>query len=233
MVGVDLADVPRRSRWPARLDVLQSATGLALALFVAVHLLLDSAILLGPRAADFVARLFEGEPLLGAPYPGLVRLFALGVLGLVVAHAAIALGRLPHDYRRQRAYRRHSAAMRHADTRLWGWQALTGFALLILVGAHLYLPITQPEDIGAIPSARRVTGEGAWAFYALLLPVVVFHAAAGIYRLALKWDVLRLAARRGGRQRLRIALWGAIAVYLALGLAALLAYGRLGHALSG
>ncbi len=40
----------RRRRWPARLDVLQSATGLALGLFMWVHMLFVSSILLGKDA---------------------------------------------------------------------------------------------------------------------------------------------------------------------------------------
>src|SRR5574342_42830 len=97
----------RASPWPARLDLLQSVTGLALAGFVCVHLLLDSAILIGPGAADAVARFFEGQPFLGSPHPWIVSLAALGLLALIALHAALALRKFPHDYRQYRALRSH------------------------------------------------------------------------------------------------------------------------------
>ncbi|MBS0396476.1 MAG: hypothetical protein JSR54_17795, partial [Proteobacteria bacterium] len=51
--------------WPARLDLLQSGTGLALALFMWVHMLFVSSILLGHDAMWTVARFFEGYFVLG------------------------------------------------------------------------------------------------------------------------------------------------------------------------
>jgi fumarate reductase subunit C len=222
------AAVQQGSRWPAWLDVAQSATGLALALFVSVHLLLDAAILIGPGAADFVARFFEGSLVFDEPHPWLVSGFALWILVLVVAHAALAMRKLPHDLRQVAAFRRHSATLCHSDTRLWWWQALTGFALFFLVSAHVYMPITVPEAIGAVASARRVVGESAWALYLLLLPVVVLHAALGVYRLALKWGWPPLAGTAAGRGRLRAAALAVTAVYVLVGLAALAAYVWLG-----
>ncbi|MFM2055365.1 MAG: Fumarate reductase cytochrome b subunit, partial [Pseudomonadota bacterium] len=47
IAGVGLADVPRKSRWPAFMDVTQSASGLVLALFMWGHMFFVSSILLG------------------------------------------------------------------------------------------------------------------------------------------------------------------------------------------
>lgn len=229
--GIASAGTHRPSRWPARLDVAQSLTGLVLALFVGVHLLLDASILIGPAAADFIARLFEGQPFLDTPQPWLVSVFALGVLALVVAHALLAVRKLPQDYRQLAAFRRVRTGLRHTDTRLWGWQAGTGFALFFLVAVHVYMPITVPAAIGATPSARRIVSENAWALYLVLLPVVVLHAALGVYRLALKWGWPRAVASAGGRRRLRLAAFAVTASYVLLGLAALWTYVRLGLSL--
>ena len=83
---------PRKSAWPARLDFLQSLTGFLLAAFLAVHLLLDSAILFGPRAADAVAQFFEGRLFFGSSYPWIVSAAAVVLLALVVAPPLVKLG---------------------------------------------------------------------------------------------------------------------------------------------
>lgn len=216
-------------RWAARADALQSLSGLVLTLFLAVHLLLDAAILLGPEAADGVARLFEGEPVFGRRYPAIVSAAAAGLLLLVALHAALALRRLPRSVAEYQTFRAHAARLRHADTRLWWWQVVTGFVLFFLVGAHLAVMITQPEAIGARPSAERVVAARAGIFYLVFLPVVLVHAAAGLYRLAIKWGwpagVRREALKRA------VAL--VALAYLLLGLAALAAYAALGIKLAG
>ena len=50
----------RKSRWPARLDWMQSVSGLVLALFMWGHMFFVSSILLGKDAMWTVAKAFEG-----------------------------------------------------------------------------------------------------------------------------------------------------------------------------
>mgnify|MGYP005841779531 CR=1 FL=1 len=216
-------------RWPARVDALQSLSGLALTLFLAVHLLLDAAILVGPPAADWVAHLFEGEPFFGRRYSAIVSVAALGLLLLVALHAALALRRLPCSVAQYQTLRAHAARLHHADTRLWWWQVVTGFVLFFLVGAHLAVMITQPEAIGAQPSAERVVAARAGIFYLLFLPVVLVHAAVGLYRLAIKWGW----PAGIGRAALKRSVGLVALAYLLLGLAALAAYAALGMKLAG
>lgn len=221
---------PHSSRWPARLDVIQSATGLALALFLSVHLLLDSAILIGPRAADFVARAFEGAFIFARPQPWIISVVAVILLLLVVVHAVLAMRKLPGSYAQYRAMSQHAALVRQPDTALWRWQALTGFALFFLVTPHLLLVMLQPAAIGAEASARRIVGELAVFYYLVFLPVVIVHAAFGTYRVLLKWGHPQIAGERGRRQARRIT-WVVGLCYLALGMASLAAYVRFGLAL--
>jgi len=224
MIGGATVDRARRkSAWPARLDFLQSLTGLLLAAFLAVHLLLDSAILFGPRAADAVAQFFEGRLFFGSSYPWIVSTAAVVLLALVVIHAALALRKFPHAHRDYAEMRRHVRTFDHADTRLWWWQAGTGFALFFLVAAHLFVVITQPDAIGAEPSTRRVVEQGAWALYLILLPVVLVHAAVGVYRLSVKWGVPPLVDAVQAHRR-RTIMWIVVVAYLALGLASLATY---------
>lgn len=60
------------SHWPASLDLAQSATGLALALFMWFHMGFVSAILISEDAAWVVARFFEGYFIFGRALPWLV-----------------------------------------------------------------------------------------------------------------------------------------------------------------
>jgi len=212
-----------RNRLPALLDLVQSVTGFLLVVFLCVHLLLDAAILIGAPAADAVAQAFEGKYLFGGTYPWIVSLAGLGLLVLILAHAVLAMRKLPHTTREYLSFRDHLRGFRHTDTRLWWWQALTGVALFFLVAPHLYVVITTPEAIGAVESAHRVWVERAWLLYAILLPVVLVHAGAGSYRLAVKWGWPVVP-----RSRLRRWIWGIAGSYLVLGVAALVAYAMLG-----
>ena len=232
IAGAGMAQRVKKSRWPAILDLVQSLTGLLLAGFVCVHLLLDSAILISPDAANYVARFFEGEALLGTAHPWIVSVAATGLFLLIILHAMLALRKFPHDYRQYRAFRTHTSRFSHGDTRLWGWQVVTGFALFFLAAPHLVTVITQPDAIGALPSSLRVVEERAWVLYALFLPVLLVHAAAGVYRLAMKWLSPAPQRAAGLRSAIRIGVWTVAGLYLALGTAALIAYVRHGLALA-
>jgi len=228
IAGVRLVYRTNKSRWPAILDLVQSLTGLLLVGFICIHLLLDSAILISPAAADFVARFFEGETVLGTAHPWIVSIAATGLFLLIVLHAMLALRKFPHDYRQYRAFRSHASGFSHGDTRLWGWQVVTGFLLFFLASPHLVTVITQPEAIGALPSSLRVVEERAWILYVIFLPVLLVHAAAGVYRLAMKW--LSPAPQRAAhlRSMIRIGVWTVAGLYFLLGAAALIAYVRHG-----
>lgn len=222
-----ISGAQRASPWPARLDAAQSVTGLLLGLFLCVHLLLDSAILIGPDAADWVARAFEGSFVFQHPQPWIVSAAAAGLFVLFFVHAALAMRKLPQNWRQWQAFRRHNVTLKHSDTALWWKQAITGFLLFFLVAPHLWMVMLEPENIGAVPSATRIVEQLAILYYLVFLPIVVVHAFGGLYRLAVKWDFPRGASRR----RVFV-FWHSVAiVYLLLGLAALATYVRYGLAL--
>ena len=58
LAGVGFSERPRNSRWPARLDVAEGATGLVLVLFMWGHMLFVSSILLGRDAMWTVTKFF-------------------------------------------------------------------------------------------------------------------------------------------------------------------------------
>ena len=74
IASVGLADRTRASRWPARLDLDQSLTGLVLVLFMWGHMFFVSSILLGKDAMWTVTKFFEGYFLFGRSYPWIVSL---------------------------------------------------------------------------------------------------------------------------------------------------------------
>lgn len=206
------------------MDIAQSASGLLLVLFIWGHMFFESSILLGKDAMLWVTRMFEGEHIFGRPYPGLVSAIALLVLLLTALHAILALRKFPSDLAQYRRFRRHSAALDHGDTRLWGVQVVTGFALFFLVSAHIGVVLLQPDNIGPYASSDRVWSGRFWILYALLLPVVHAHAAIGVYRLAMKWGPF--PAERIGlwRGRVRLAMACTFAFFLCLGTASLATY---------
>src|SRR5436305_11368264 len=92
------APVRGKSRWPARLDWLQSASGLVLALFMWGHMLFVSSILLGKDAMWTVTRFFEGYFVFGRSYPWVVSIAVAGIVSLLVMHAMLAVRKFPIDY---------------------------------------------------------------------------------------------------------------------------------------
>ena len=221
---------PRRSRWPARLDLLQSASGLFLALFLVAHMFFVSSILLGKEAFYTVARFFEAGWLFGTPQPWVVSCVVALVLAVFVLHAWLALRKFPASFRQYRAFAEHRRQMRHGDTGLWWIQLWTGFALFFLGTVHLYGMLTRPELIGPYESADRIWTGVLWPLYLLLLFAVEIHGSIGLYRLALKWGWLEGRDPAASRRRLRVAKTCVSVFFLGLGLATLLAYVQLGIA---
>ena len=136
---VVLRPAGRSSRWPARLDLLQSGSGLALGLFMWVHMFFVSSILLGRDAMWTVARFFEGYFVFGRPLPWLVSLLVATIFALFIGHAALALRKFPASYRQYRTYREHMGsheARRHLALVLAGGHRVR--AVLHGLGAPLH-----------------------------------------------------------------------------------------------
>ena len=115
----------RKSRWPARLDFAQSASGLALGLFMWGHMFFVSSILLGYDAMWVITKMFEGYFLFGQAYPVIVSGVVAVVFTLFVAHAALALRKFPINYAQVRVYR-----VAHGD------DASRGHDAMVVAGGH-------------------------------------------------------------------------------------------------
>ena len=219
---------PRKSLWPARLDWMQSASGLVLALFMWGHMFFVSSILLGKDAMWTVTKFFEGYFVFGRSLPWLVSTVVAGIFTLLVVHALLAVRKFPIDYRQYRAFRDHAQTLKHSDTTLWWWQVVTGFAMFFLVSIHLYTMLTRPESIGPYGSADRVWSDHFWPLYLVLLFAVELHGGIGLYRLAMKWDWFAGPNPEATRKRLKTLKWALTVFFLVLGLASLAAYIKIG-----
>ena len=218
----------RKSRWPARLDFAQSASGLLLGLFMWGHMFFVSTILISEDAMWTVTKFFEGYFFFGKAYPILVSFVVAAVFALFVVHAALALRKFPINYGQYRTYRDHMAMMRHEDTTLWYWQVVTGFAMFFLASVHLYQMMMHPAQIGPWASADRVWSGGWWPLYLVLLFAVELHGGIGLYRLAVKWGWFAGGDVHTTRRRLKLLKWALSVFFIVLGLATLGAYIKIG-----
>ncbi|MBK8323821.1 MAG: fumarate reductase cytochrome b subunit [Betaproteobacteria bacterium] len=229
IAGVGLADRPRKSRWPARMDLAQSTTGLVLALFMWGHMFFVSTILISKDAMWAVTKMFEGYFFFGKAFPGIVSVVVATILAILVLHAFLAMRKFPANYRQYREFVAHKNLMHHGDTTLWWWQVLTGFALFFLATVHLYQMLMHPGAIGPYQSADRVWTGSWWPLYLVLLFAVELHGGIGLYRLCVKWGWLEGKDPAASRARLKTAKWVLTAFFLALGLLTLGAYLKIGY----
>jgi len=228
IVAAGLGERVQKSRLPARLDLAQSLSGLALALFMWAHMFFVSSILLGKDAMWAVTKFFEGYWLLGRAYPWLVSV-AVAVVGvLFVLHALLAMRKFPATWKQYVTFRAHMKGMDHEDTTLWFVQVYTGFAMFFLGSVHLYVMLTNPDRIGPYESADRVWSGGMWPLYILLLLAVELHGAVGLYRLAVKWGWLEGVDPAVSRRNLKRAKWALTVFFLVLGFTTLAAYVKIG-----
>jgi fumarate reductase subunit C len=217
------------NRWPAWLDMVQGFTGLILVLFMWAHMFFVSSILISHDAMYWVARMFEGEPLFGKPYPILVTLVAVGIFTLLLVHALLALRKVPSNVQQYQAIHQHTSIFKHGDTWLWVVQVISGFLLMFLASIHLYQLMLNPADIGPYASSDRVWSGRMWPLYLILLFVVEIHGGVGFYRLAMKWGWFLGKDVKKNRRRLQVAKWLITVFFLILGCATLQAYMKIGY----
>jgi len=227
--GVGLADRPKKSRWPARMDLAQSLSGLALGLFMWGHMIFVSSILVSKDFMWAITKMFEGFFIFGTSFPGIVSTIVFGVLTIIVLHAFLAMRKFPANYRQYRLFIGHKNLLRHEDTTLWWVQVVTGFALFFLASVHLYQMLMHPGDIGPLESSDRVWTGRWWPIYLVMLFCVELHSGIGLYRLAMKWGWLEGKDPNASRGRLKTAKWALTVFFLALGLATLAAYAKIGY----
>jgi succinate dehydrogenase/fumarate reductase cytochrome b subunit len=125
IAGVGLDQRTRKSHWPARLDFVQSASGLFLGLFMWGHMAFVSTILISNDAMWWVTKMFEGQFILGKAYPAIVSFVVAIVSVMFVLHGLLAMRKFPANWNEYRSFASHRKILRHEDTTLWWVQACT------------------------------------------------------------------------------------------------------------
>ena len=225
----------KKSRTPAKLDYIQSATGLILGLFMWGHMLLVSSILISNDFMYTITKLLEASFIFDGGSPLLVSISAFIIFVIFIVHAAMGLRKLPANYKQYQVMKAHANYMNHEDTKLWFIQAFTGFAMFFLGSIHLYIMMTNSDAIGPYASADRVWSNWMWPLYILLLLAVEFHGTIGLYRLCIKWGWFDGKDPKANRIRLKKIKKGLTWFFLILGFTTLAAYMKIGmdHANAG
>lgn len=216
-------------KMPARLDFLQSITGLILGVFIMGHILFESSILISHELMYKVTIMFEGYYFFGERYPSIISFFAAAVFVIFILHAAIALKKFPNNYRQHKIMRNHTTSFKHEDTHLWIVQTISGFIMLFVGSVHLYTMIAEPQNIGPFASAFRVVNQNMAPLYFLLLISVISHAFIGLYRLALKWGFMEGKNTKVSRARFKFLMKVFIVVYIVIGSLSLAKYIYIGY----
>ncbi len=225
------------SYMPARLDFIQSATGLILALFITLHLIFEASILISKDAMLAVTKFFEGYYFFGETYPGIISFLAASIFFIFILHAMTAVRKFPSTYRQYRIFISHNNNFKHSDTSLWLYQVITGSIMFFLGSVHLYMMMSQPSQIGPYASADRIYSEWMWPLYLILLISVILHAFIGLYRLALKWGLFSLFSKNTGNSKqdkknkvlMKKWMFIGIIVYLSISLLSLGTYMLIGY----
>ena len=175
----------------AWLDFIQMCTGLALILFMWCHMILVSSVIIGPGVMNALARFFEATYMaqLGGPLIGLVFLL----------HFVLAARKVPFRLEQQQTILRHARMLHHGDTWLWVFQAVSGMAILIIGAAHMWV-VLSGLPINAFVSAARIQHWPWLVFYIFLLFLVEIHLGVGLYRIGVKWGVIKRANRKQAKR---------------------------------
>jgi len=213
---------------PAKLDFIQSSTGLILGLFIMGHILFESSILFSNEMMYRVTIMFEGYYFFGETYPGIVSFLAAAIFVIFIVHAGVAVRKFPSSYKQYKIMKEHTVSIQHEDSSLWIIQVVSGFVMFFLGSVHLYIMMTQPANIGPFASSHRVVSEFMGPLYLLLLISVVSHAFIGLYRLAMKWGFMEGKSTKVSRRRFKILMKTLIALYIILGLLSLIKYTYIG-----
>lgn len=213
---------------PARLDFIQSSTGLILAVFIMGHIVFESSILISNEMMYKVTIMFEGYYFFGETYPGIITFIAGAISVIFIVHAAIALRKFPDNYRQHKVMKEHVIRMKHEDTSLWIIQLTTGFIMFFIGSVHLYIMMAEPSNIGPLASSFRVVHEHMGPLYFLLLLSVVSHAFIGLYRLAIKWGFMEGENTKISRARFKFLMRTMIAIYIIVGTFSLAKYTYIG-----
>lgn len=216
----------KKSKLPAKLDFIQSATGLILGLFMWGHMFFVATILISSDFMYSVAKMFEGNFIFGEPKPWLVSCIVFIIFVIFMVHAGLAVRKFPINFRQYQILRTQMKMIKHSDTNLWFVQFITGFMLFFFASFHLGMMFFYPHTIDPYGSGERMLQ--MWPFYLILLFAVELHGGIGLYRLCVKWGWFEGKDAKKSRKRLKTLKWAVSAFFIILGLLTMMAYIKVG-----
>jgi len=175
------SQIRRRARWNAIAELALSASGVALTIFMTLHLALLFTVLVGSDTMDDLAEFLEKYFLL--------QIGIAPVIFLLAFHIVVASRRIPSTLAKQRLAARHMGGIKHFDTYTWGFQVISGMLLVALAFGHIWI-VTNSLPIEAAKSGARVFERYIWVYIPFVL-LVEGHISFGLYRVAVKWGILR------------------------------------------
>lgn len=177
-----IAHISKTRGTQAYLDWLQMLTGVGLVLFMWSHMILVASVNIGPEVMNTIAHFFEYTYMaqVGGPMIGIIFLF----------HFVLAARKIPFRTDELLTFWRHSRMLRHTDTWLWMIQVFTAMIILIMGSIHMWT-VLKDLPITAAKSAARVQDRFWLVFYLILLPMAELHVGIGLYRIGVKWGVIK------------------------------------------
>ncbi|SHN48606.1 hypothetical protein [Desulfovibrio litoralis] len=189
---------------PGRLDVMQALSGVVLAVFTIIHLILTSTVIISPRLMGGIGWILEELYL--------AQVFGPIILLLVIFHFILAARKMPFLTGGLKVYWEHAKSMRHQYT--WEWFAQVISAIIVLVFSIIHMSeILSTLPITVEKSALREQ-HGWTPFYIVLLTAVGIHLSLGLFRVCVKYGYITAENRAVWQKRIYILL----AAYIGLGL---------------
>jgi len=210
-MSISYAPAGKSGKWDGAMDWLQMLSGVSLILFVWVHAILESSIIIGPEVLNTIGHSLEAA--------GMVQVGGPIIFLIFFGHFLLAARKIPFRFDGQRTVWQHARMMHHADTWQWIIQAVSAMIILVMASIHMWVTLTD-LPITAIKSAERIQG-GFWAvFFVVLIPLIHLHVGIGFYRIAVKWGFVKDTERAKFKKVITII----IGAFIALGLVTVLRY---------
>lgn len=210
MDGIVSLKTLARSTLPGRTDLAQSLSGVILALFTLMHLILVSSVLVSPAIMNGIGWLLEESYL--------AQIFGPLLFLLMIFHFILAARKMPFSAGGLSIYMQHAKQMRHQGTWEWLVQVVTAVLVLVFASIHMYEALTTLPITAAKSALREQSG---WTpLYIILLISVGIHLGLGLFRVAVKYGYITAAQRAVWQKR----TYMLIAAYIVIGLTTMLRF---------
>ena len=170
--------------WAVWLWSLQAVTGILLVIYVIVHTLDNSYILLGRQAFEKMLAFWHQT----IPHP-LYILMVLGLGAVFVIHMLNGIRVASKPYKEVDLTWRHAWMLKHSGTTFWLFQVLTGSLIAIFAVWHFIVQHAAEQTTTAAQSASRMSPL-VFTVYVFLITAVMFHSFNGVRSVLMKLGIM-------------------------------------------